>query len=207
MNFLVDPSLFFDPNGNFSLKESYLPLLDQQGKLQFITFRCFDSIPAKIREEIKDFKEYFIKTYPLPWDIATMVEFRKTVGKREESLLDNGYGKCLLKSPEYRKIVDDALEFFNKDLYDLHAYVIMPNHVHILMAMLGDNDITECLESIKKFTATKINKITGEKGKYWDGQNYCRLIRNQDHYDIVRSYINKNPRNLRRGEFSLRNYK
>ena len=207
MSLIIDPSLFYNPNAPCTLKEAYLPLLDQQGKLQFVTFRCFDSIPAKQREELKELKLSFEKTHSKPWDKKTLISYRKLIGAREEQLLDAGYGRCLLKYTGYRQIVEDSLLYFNEIRYDLHSYVIMPNHVHILLVMLGENKIEDALESMKRFSARLINEKAALHGKYWDGQNYCRLIRNQNHYDIVRSYINSNPRFLKEGEYTLKNFK
>lgn len=205
--YVVDPSLFYDPFGDFRGKDSYLPLLDQQGKLQFVTFRCIDSIPAKRRQELIFWKQNFEKFNPKPWSKETIKTYRGWIGKREEELLHNGYGKCLLRKPEIRNILDDCLLYFNKKRFDLHSYVLMPNHVHMLLVMVDKYIIEDTIESIKRFTGRLINKLSGERGKFWDGQNYCRLIRNQDHYEYTRNYINKNPVYLRRGEFTLRNFK
>lgn len=206
MSIIIDTSLFYNPYAPCTIKESYLPLLDQQGKLQFVTFRCFDSIPAKQREELKLMQSAFEKSHPKPWDLKTMVSYRKIIGAREESLLDAGYGECLLKDPDYRRIVEDSLSYFNGERYDLHSYVIMPNHVHILMVMKGEHKIEYTLKSLKKYTGRSINAKAGVCSKYWDGQNYCRLIRNQNHYDTVLSYINNNPRHLKKGEYTLKNF-
>ena len=207
MSLIIDPSLFYNPLEPCRGKDSYLPLLDQQGKLQFVTFRCIDSIPLKLQTELKQLKQDFERNHSKPWTIETLKGYRELIGKREEELLDAGCGKCYLKIPGIRKFVDDALCHFNGRRYDLHSYVIMPNHVHVLLTMLDNHFIATTLESLKRFTGMMINKATGENGKFWDGQNYCRMIRNQDHYDAVRNYINKNPRGLKRGEFSLRNFK
>ena len=152
------------------------------------------------------YKEIFIKNHPKPWSKDTWKSYRKCIGTREELLLDMGYGKCYLKDSQIRSIVEESIEFFHNKRYILHSYVIMPNHVHILFHMLGEYLIEKELYRMKKISALGINKATGEKGKYWDGQSYCRMIRNQEHYDNVRRYINGNPRFLRSGEFTIRNF-
>jgi len=50
-----------------------------------------------------------------------------------ESHLDKGYGSCLLSERAVAKKVIEAWKYFDKERYDLIAYVVMPNHVHLLI--------------------------------------------------------------------------
>ena len=203
MSIDLDQSFFLDRNQEVRIHDNILPLWDQQNKLQFVTFRCIDSIPVSEREYFESIKKWYEVTYPKPWSDEIELQYNQKITERVETLLDNGYGKCLLKFPEYRIEVDRALRYFYEKRYFIIGYVIMPNHVHVLMYMLGDNLIEDSLKSIKKFSAVQINRKLGTRGHFWAGINYCRLIRNYEHYEKTRLYIAKNPENLKEGEYSL----
>jgi type I restriction enzyme R subunit len=83
-------------------------------------------------------------------------------------------------------------------------FVIMPNHVHVLAsfpdeaAMLG-----EC-ESWKHFTATKINRQLGQKGRFWQQDAFDHLVRTEEQFQYLRKYIATNPTKakLQPGDFA-----
>src|SRR6266850_501875 len=45
-----------------------------------------------------------------------------------ESYLDKGRGECHLRQPEIAKLVENAVQFFHGERYELRAWVVMPNH-------------------------------------------------------------------------------
>ena len=201
--FSDDVSPFLDRNGEIFFKKHNLPHWNQKDKYQFVTFRTIDSLPQKEIEELKLFTSNFLRNHPQPWDYNTSIQYRKTITKRKEELLDKGFGACLLKNPVNRRTVEDAIKFYDEDKYDIDSLVIMPNHVHLLVKMIGEADITEVIGSIMRFTATKINKINNRKGALWLREGFDRIIRNEEHYKSCISYIERNPRNLKEGEFTL----
>ena len=102
----------------------------------------------------------------------------------------------LLKKQSNRKIVEDALLFFDGKRYDLIAFVVMPNHVHILMKLKEGYKLIEIMRSIKSFTAKKINENENKTGPVWQSESYDRLIRDQKHFENVIRYIIANNKNL-----------
>ena len=78
-------------------------------------------------------------------------------------------GPTWLKRPEIAQIVVDALRYGSDTLghYDLHAYVVMPNHVHVLFDSLGPTP-SKLLQSVKGFSAREANKILARTGEpFW----------------------------------------
>lgn len=204
IRFEEDDSPFFDKYKDIRIKKSHLEFWDQQGKFQCVTFHLADSIPADKRKELLNLKESFLKLNPYPWDKSTEFRYHNLIGRQQEKLLHNGYGSCILKDIKYRNIVEDSLLFYNEEVYNLESYVIMPNHVHLLIQMNGEYLIDDYLERIKRFSATKINKLLNLNGIFWVKENYCRIIRSYEHLKTFRTYIRKNPIFLKRGEFTLR---
>ena len=123
-------------------------------------------------------------------------EYKIRFSSRIDKWLDNNYGNCILADTQNRKIVEDALFFFNDKRYHLKAFVVMPNHVHILMQLFNNFHIDSILKSIKSYTAKKINHVMNRNGRIWQAESFDRLIRNEDHYKSVLKYIIANNNRL-----------
>ncbi len=180
-----------------------LPHMHQDGKFQFVTFRLHDSLPQSKIIELQEAKDIFEKRYPKPWDAETRIKLRNIIGPMESRLLDNGYGECILRRPDVRKIVEDAIQFFDGEKYELEAYVIMPNHVHLLVRMIGTHQISDVIYSIKKFSAVKVNKLLNRTGAFWMKRYFDRMPRNEEEMTHYKKYIASNPSHLPAGTYSL----
>lgn len=175
---------------------SKLPHWHQDNKYVFITFRLFDSIPQKKLKELREEKDHWMKLHPKPWNEEERKEYIKRFASKIDKWLDNGYGKCLLKRPENRKIVEDALFYYNRTKYHLKAYVVMPNHVHILLQLFENQEMEAFMKSIKSYTAKKINQTEHRTGKVWQTESYDHLVRNEDNYKHILKYIQANDKDL-----------
>ncbi|HEV2425529.1 MAG TPA: transposase [Terriglobia bacterium] len=91
------------------------------------------------------------------------------------------------------RLVENALFFFDAARYHLHAWVVMPNHVHVLFTPEVGYTLSVILHSWKSFTASQANRLLGRYGRFWQEEYFDRYIRNQKHYLIVIDYIESNP--------------
>src|SRR5262249_17968468 len=83
-----------------------------------------------------------------------------------DRVLDAGrVGPTYLRRRECARIVVEAIQFHAGKSYELHAYVVMPNHVHMLVTPLMDP--AGFLRSIKGFSARRINALLGLRGEFW----------------------------------------
>ncbi len=102
-------------------------------------------------------------------------------------------GPVFLRQPEIARIIVDALHAgqarFHR--YELHAFVVMSNHVHVLVTPHVDG--TKWLGPFKGFTAHEANRILGRSGRFWQDESYDRLIRNNTEFQRVLRYIENNP--------------
>ena len=180
-----------------------LPHWHQPGKVQFVSFRLADSLPqSKIGNLLKIKKDFEIR-YPKPWNEEVKQLYHRFAGPLSERLLDNGYGSCMLRYPELRRFLTESFFYADGIRYDLWAYVIMPNHVHVLMSDLLGEDVNDILKSIKQFSANRINKQLRKRGEIWMHENFDRLVRSDSHFEYCIDYIISNPRFLRQGEYEL----
>ncbi|YCM43986.1 transposase [Verrucomicrobiaceae bacterium 227] len=101
-------------------------------------------------------------------------------------------GECLLREKGNAQIVAECLLHGHKNLYDLDSFVIMPNHVHILVR-LKDTPLEKLMQAWKSVTSHRINKRLNKSGAFWQAKYWDTLIRNQRHFFKVRNYIQNNP--------------
>jgi len=113
--------------------------------------------------------------------------------RRVERFLDSGFGECWLKEEEVATMVQNSLLFHHEKKYRLNAWVVMPNHAHVLLTPLSGNHLDTILHSIKSYTAHEANKMLGRTGQFWQPESFDRYIRNEKHFAAVVRYIHQNP--------------
>ncbi|HJQ55887.1 MAG TPA: transposase [Vineibacter sp.] len=150
----------------------YLPHFDAQQLVQSVTFRLADSMPAHL----------------LRWADSDLVR-RKQI----DAMLDSGLGSCALREIRIASLIEAALLHFDGQRYHLLAWCIMPNHVHVIVELLGDNSLSAIIQSWKSFTAKRANPILGQAGKFWAPDYFDRYIRDATHLAVAIAYIENNP--------------
>lgn len=158
----------------------YLPHFDGGPRPQFITFRLADSLPAKIFEKLR----WRLETGRInEWEYAYSMD----------RYLDRSTGECSLKIPRVAGIVRNAFLHFDDKRYRLHSWVIMPNHVHLLLTPSDGESLAAIMHSLKSFAAKEANKVLGRKGHFWSKEYFDRYIRDGEHFARTRRYIERNP--------------
>lgn len=94
------------------------------------------------------------------------------------------------------------MHFFNAQRYELGCYVIMPNHVHVLVRPYDDHPLERVLQSWKRHSARQINAFLGQQGEFWQEESYDQILRDEAHLFHCVQYIGSNPRHahVRPGE-------
>jgi len=76
--------------------------------------------------------------------------------------------------------------------YDLHNFVVMANHVHLLIT--PHVPVSKLMQSLKRFTAREGNRILGVTGQpFWQDESYDRLVRDEVEFERIANYIDMNP--------------
>lgn len=162
----------------------YLPHFNGEAVTQFITFRLADSLPLHVLEGWK--QELAQQTLPEP-------ERQLELQRRIERYLDQGAGARHLQETRVAALVERSLYHFDGERYRLLSWVIMPNHVHLLLTPHAEHSLTEIVRSLKSYTAHEANKLLKRTGKFWFEDYFDRYIRDADHYAAVVRYIENNP--------------
>jgi putative DNA methylase len=89
------------------------------------------------------------------------------------------------------KLAEVLLAGEKHNLYELFAWFIMPNHVHILILPISDpRKITHI---IKGRSAREANLILGRSGPFWQHESYDHFVRSKKEFDRIVNYIEQNP--------------
>ena len=131
-------------NNNWSKR--YLPHYNADHKYQMITYRLADSLPQNLRPKLGS-----------PQDFAGKNLSEPQKRKRTEETLDKGYGSCLLGIGEVAQAQINNWKHFDGVKYDLVSYVIMPNHVHILIKTKPDYQLSKIVWGWKTFVSKYVN--------------------------------------------------
>jgi type I restriction enzyme R subunit len=204
----------FDPQADVSVRQGTLPHWYQAGVTYFITFRTEDSVPQELAAAWHAQRDAWLRSEGLDPTSSAWKQllrgrpeleraFHATFTRHFIEYLDRGCGACVLARPELARIVADSLARFDAERYHLGDYVVMPNHVHVLVRLLGATEIERQCRSWKKFTAGRINRALGKQGRFWQEESFDHLVRSPEQFDALRTYIAENPKKakLRPGEF------
>jgi len=158
-------------------QRGYLPHCDEPGLTQLITIRLHESLPISRRGE---------------WEFLLKVEDSRERRAKLENYLDRGAGECWLAQPDIARCAEDALRHFDGRRYQLHAWVIMPNHIHILVE-IGDTSLAKLMQSWKQFIARQANKILRREGTFWQREYWDTYMRDTAQTLKAVKYIENNP--------------
>ena len=152
-----------------------LPHLDVPGSPVFVTWRLWGSLPQE---------RVFVREH-----VASGEAFAAL-----DRLLDLARsGPVYLRQPEIANLVSQQIHTASaKGLCTLHAYVVMPNHVHVLWTPKASLPVL--IRSVKGSTARLANQLLGRAGKpFWQEEFFDRLVRNDAEFSQIRRYVEWNP--------------
>lgn len=158
-------------------ERGYLPHRDEPGLTQFVTFHVADSFPAELRHE---------------WAALWKIEDDRQRQRKLEYYLDKGCGECPLRIREIGDLVSGALRFHHGTKYELKAWVIMPNHLHVLFKV-NTESMGNIIADWKQYTARQANKLLGRRGQFWAEDFWDTYMRDSAHELRACRYIENNP--------------
>lgn len=208
---------FFDPSAKTEITHGDLPHWEQMNAFYFITWRTADSIPADAIEKWQAEREAWLWVHGIDarkddWQRELEClpevehqEFYRLFTTKWHSMLDECHGECVLRRPELSEIVEASLRHFDGDRYQLEAFAVMPNHVHVLAGIPGRGAMKKLCRGWKNFTARQINKTLGRQGQFWQWESFDHLVRSKASLEKFKEYIVNNPvkARLRAGEFRV----
>ena len=202
-----------------------LPHYQLEGYSYFVTFRLAGSLPLSVINKLKNDREkeleeiLNIKGQKLKAE--KYYESQRNYFAKFDGFLDkNKKGPHWLKNKKVAEIVKEAIHRRDKIEYDLIAYTIMPNHVHIAFTPIVDRDlsrsylenlndtsandinvvlhnrnylVTEILRKLKGSTSRECNKFLNRTGSFWQHESYDHVIRDEKELKRLVEYVLNNP--------------
>ena len=183
--------------------ERNLPHLQPPGATLFITFRLAESIPVAIQQQLHAQTDALKTTLSTIGDPDKREEFasqaqRRLFGKWDSVLNMAKFGPTWLREPQIAKLVSESLHYRDTRVYTLHAFCIMPNHVHIIFTPLRETEnsyyaMAKIMQSLKGYTAHEANRILGRLGAFWQHESYDHVIRSAAEERRILQYVLNNP--------------
>lgn len=164
----------------------YLPHFDSLDVVQHVTFHLADSLPEDAVERLRA-------------EIQQLDPEKRDIEKRRrfEAIVDAGHGACWLRRPDCARIIQEALLHFDGERYRIIAWVVMPNHVHVLFQTLAGWSMSTVVSSWKTFTANAVGRLIRQPGQplphVWHPEFWDRYIRDATHLARAVAYIHNNP--------------
>ena len=171
-----------------------------------ITYHLADSLPSEVLQRLVAEIQYL----PLEKQDAHL-------RMKIEEWVDAGHGSCVLRNPQIAELVIENWRHYAKMRYDLISYVVMPNHVHVLIRVYESFSLAKIVQSWKGYTGKKIREMInsgiagsadrlvgfdrkdakqtlGDPGvRIWHREFWDRYIRDEKHFKSTIDYIGQNP--------------
>jgi putative DNA methylase len=153
-----------------------------------------------------------------PADGVSQIEHRTNCHKRLfaefDRHLDTGGDIDWLARPAVASMLRENLHHHDGTKYHLHAYCVMPNHVHALFtpiivpdgtasvsdqcAEIGEradsrSPLSAVMHSLKSYTANRANELLGHSGQFWQHESYDHWVRDPAELERIVRYIVSNP--------------
>jgi len=90
-------------------------------------------------------------------------------------------------------IVAKLLHYRDAGAYQLHAFVLMPNHLHVLLTPSSTTSLEKAMQLIKGASSHEIHKQLGSRMEIWQPGFHEATIRDEADYLSKVHYINQNP--------------
>ena len=171
----------------------YLPHVKREGAAYFVTFRLADSLPRAVLLRFEQERAAQLRSLA-DQKPAACGEINREFQRKIERYLDSGNGACYLRRSDIAEMVAEALHYKHGSQYLLDDWVVMPNHVHLIIWPMPNHTLSEILCSRKRHTARQANLLLSRTGEaFWQPEAYDHWIRNDEEKTRIRRYIRNNP--------------
>jgi putative transposase len=180
-----------------------LPHWEIAGRTYFVTFRLAGSLPVQVVAEWR-------REHQRSLQAAKGLEaeqhgagsgraFRDRYACYDQWLDRACCGPRYLADERIARLVAEAVQFYSGKRYDLSAYVVMPNHVHLVIRPTEKPDsplfwgLDEIMRSLKGYTGKKANELLHLGGEFWQREYFDHWVRDEEEWIYYVEYTHCNP--------------
>jgi REP element-mobilizing transposase RayT len=191
---------------NLDYREFYrrnLPHIQPRGATFLVNFRLANSLPTEVVERLRADAEELEKCLLAIKDLKEKhllrdKKQRELFNKWDDALHKSQSGPLWLKDEKIAEIVAYSIRYHDGKWFDVVAYRIMPNHVHLVLtpyelSETADYSLTKIMHNIKRNSANHANKVLGRTGSFWQHENYDHFVRDQADLERIVKYVLYNP--------------
>lgn len=195
----------FNPDDLLHIHRQKLPHWRQWGTTYFVTSRLADSIPKPVADLWRSERDKWLKAHGISIvadleassDETLRHTYHRRFTARFHELLDAGHGECLLQQPECAALVVSRLLAGHAKAYRLDAWVVMPNHFHVLIEPAEKQTLGEIVRHWKGGSAFDINRRLKRQGSLWQQEPFDHIVRSEAQLRHFRRYVAENPKKAR----------
>ena len=181
----------------------HLPHIQPPGGTLFVTFRLAESIPGEVWErlceETQQIEAVLARISNLQERGQRAYAAQRRLFGQWDGVLDAAQsGPMWLRDHRIAGLVSKSLHHHSGHAYDLNAFCIMPNHVHLVCTPLANADgtyqaVSAIMHSIKRYTARLANRVLEGQGQFWQHENYDHAVRDEAEMHRIIAYVRNNP--------------
>jgi REP element-mobilizing transposase RayT len=179
----------------------YLPHWECDHAIYFVTFRLADSLPRELLARLRQERDALDRAkHPRSAGFQPALQADRNrarklqaILQKAEQCLDGGLGECHMRDPRIAKIVADTIRHFHGQRYQLQAWCVMPNHVHVIFSPLGEHTLETILHAWKSYSALEANKLLGRTGHFWQREYFDHIVRHGASLLKISRYVQENP--------------
>jgi len=105
----------------------------------------------------------------------------------------NNRDPCFLAEPDYQRYLEDLAGAADKAGCEIHAYVLMTNHVHLLLTPREAHAIGWTMQALGRRYVYYVNRTYGRTGTLWEGRYKASLVDSDAYLLTCMRYIELNP--------------
>lgn len=175
----------------------YLPHLKRAGAVYFVSFRLAGTLPREVLLRFKQERDGILenaKAHRAPLTLTQQEELFLWYCDKVDAYLDAGHGECVFQRPELAGLVAECFKHFDGDRYELRAWVVMPNHTHVVVWPRPPWTLSKVLHGWKSYTANEANRRLGRlRRPFWQRESFDHLVRNEEDLARCGAYTVNNP--------------
>jgi type I restriction enzyme R subunit len=216
------PFIPFHEHRAVRIYQRSLPHWRQDGATYFVTFRLGDAIPTGVTRQWDDERRRWLAARtkrstglspchedkrstdlsPCYTDVPTalrrlspadLAQYHKHFNREMQDYLDRGVGECHLRDPDCVSSVRSQLLSGDGDACHIGDFVVMPNHVHVLILPSPGHELEDVLRGIKGASSRHCNLQLRRTGQFWQPESYDHIVRSLEQLLAYRDYIAANP--------------
>jgi len=172
-----------------------LPHWHPSGVSIFVTWRLDGSLPLDVIEKLKVMRQKLRDRTRKVLQEDRLFEYKKLFARVDKILDGASSGPLWLADKRIADLVQDALVNRYAGLYFLWAYVVIANHIHVLLRPKShETSIATITKNLKGYSSREANRLLKRTGqRFWQDESFDHWSRNPSEFARIVKYIENNP--------------